>query len=67
MGRYQETNQAKQTTCGTNNHKNCSPNVNQNACVAYTGPTMVMVPGIHFSPTDWAKLTEAQKNNIFEL
>jgi hypothetical protein len=28
---------------------------------------MVMEPGMHFSPTDWAKLTKAQKNMLLEF
>jgi hypothetical protein len=28
---------------------------------------MVIEPGMHFSPTDWAKLTKAQKNKLLEF
>ena len=42
-------------------------NANQKPCVAYTGPNMVMEPGMRFSPADWAKLTKAQRSKIFEF
>ena len=32
-----------------------------------TGPNMVMQPGMRFSPSDWAKLTKAQKDKIYEF
>jgi hypothetical protein len=42
-------------------------NANQKPCVAYTGPNMVMEPGMCFSPTNWAKLTKAQNNKLLEF
>jgi hypothetical protein len=67
-GRRQETNQANRNTRGNNsNCNNRSRNANQKTGVAYTSPSMVMEPGMHFSPDDWAKLTKPQKNKLLKF
>ena len=68
-GRRQEANQANRTNNSRGNNRNnrSGRNATQKPCVAYTGPNMVMEPGMRFSPADWAKLTKAQKSKIFEF
>jgi hypothetical protein len=68
-GRRQETNQANRNARGNNNNNrnNRSRNANQKPCVAYTGPNMVMEPGMRLSPKDWVKFTKAQKNKLLEF
>ena len=68
-GRRQETNQANRNNNSRGNNRNnrSGRNATQKPCIAYTGPNMVMEPGMRFSPTDWAKLTKAQKSKIFEF
>jgi hypothetical protein len=60
-GRRQETNQANQNNPSRGNNRNnrSGRNANSKPCVAYTGPNMVMEPGMSVSPDDWAKLTKA--------
>jgi hypothetical protein len=68
-GQRQETNQANPTTPSRGNNRNnrSSRNTNSKPCIAYTGPNMGMEPGMHFSPADWAKLTNAQKSKLLEF
>ena len=71
-GRRQETNQANRnngkTTNSNKNNNNKNGNQQSNKpLTAYTGPNMVMQPGMRFSSSDWAKLTKPQKDKIYEF
>jgi hypothetical protein len=68
-GQRQETNQANwnNPSRGINRNNRSDRNANFKPCVAYTGPSMVMEPGMHFSPADWEKLTKAQKSKLLEF
>jgi hypothetical protein len=67
--RRQEANQAirNNTSRGINRNNRSGRNANSKPCIAYTGPNMVMEPGMRFSPADWVKLTKAQKSKLLEF
>jgi hypothetical protein len=50
-GRHQETNQANQNNAsyGSNRNNRSGRNANSKTCVAYTGPNMVMEPGMRLA------------------
>jgi hypothetical protein len=64
----QETNQAN-SNCNNNNRGNNSGNSTTPSTptpvVKWTGKNMVMKKGMHFSPEDWKKVTQAQKTQIY--
>jgi hypothetical protein len=68
-GQRQESNQANRsnTSRGNNRNNRSGRNATSKPCIAYTGPNMVMEPGMRFSPADWAKLTKAQKSKLLEF
>jgi hypothetical protein len=60
-GCRQETNHANSNRNNPlgNTYNNSTP------LVKWTGKTMVMKKGMHFSPDDWKKVTKAQKSQIY--
>jgi hypothetical protein len=62
-GRPQETNSSSRTV----NNANKTGSRNSAPITKWTGPTMVMRPGLRFSKDDWAKVTKEQKTKLYEL
>jgi hypothetical protein len=68
-GRRPETNQANRNnpSRGNNRDNRSGHNANHKPFIAYTGPSMVMEPGMCFSPADWSKLTKSQKSKLLKF